>query len=68
VVSRRTEFMSGVKAELPILLGVSPFGLIYGVLALNASCPPRRGPRGDAASSRPTTLFSCEGCPQCGAE
>jgi 4-azaleucine resistance transporter AzlC len=31
--------MAGVKAELPILLGVSPFGLIYGVLALSAGLP-----------------------------
>lgn len=37
--TRRTEFVCGVKAELPILLGVSPFGLIYGVLALNAGLP-----------------------------
>lgn len=28
-------FWSGVKAELPILIGVSPFGMIYGVLAIN---------------------------------
>jgi 4-azaleucine resistance transporter AzlC len=39
VQSRRTEFLAGVKAELPILLGVSPFGLIYGVLALSAGMP-----------------------------
>lgn len=32
----RREFWSGVKAELPILVGVVPFGLIYGVLALDA--------------------------------
>lgn len=32
----RREFLAGVKAELPILLGVSPFGMIYGVLALSA--------------------------------
>jgi 4-azaleucine resistance transporter AzlC len=31
--------MAGAKAELPILLGVSPFGLIYGVLALSAGLP-----------------------------
>lgn len=37
--SRRGEFIGGVKAELPILLGVSPFGLIYGVLALSAGLP-----------------------------
>lgn len=30
------EFWSGVRAELPILLGVIPFGLIYGVLAVGA--------------------------------
>lgn len=29
--------MAGVKAELPLLLGVVPFGMIYGALALNAS-------------------------------
>ncbi len=39
MVSRRSEFVAGVKAELPILLGVSPFGLIYGVLALGAGLP-----------------------------
>jgi 4-azaleucine resistance transporter AzlC len=34
--SARTQFLGGVKAELPILLGVLPFGLIYGILALEA--------------------------------
>ncbi|HEY4689906.1 MAG TPA: AzlC family ABC transporter permease [Anaerolineae bacterium] len=38
--SRRSEFLSGVTAELPILLGVIPFGLIYGVLALEAGMTP----------------------------
>lgn len=33
----RLAFFSGVKAELPILLGVLPFGMIYGVLAVEAS-------------------------------
>ena len=37
--TRRAEFLAGVKAELPILLGVSPFGMIYGVLALSAGLP-----------------------------
>ena len=32
----RREFLAGIKAELPILLGVIPFGMIYGVLALGA--------------------------------
>jgi len=39
VLSRRAEFFAGIRAELPILLGVSPFGLIYGVLALSAGLP-----------------------------
>ena len=37
--SARSEFLAGVKAELPILLGTVPFGLIYGVLALDAGLP-----------------------------
>lgn len=32
--SARLSFLSGVRAELPILLGVVPFGMIYGVLAV----------------------------------
>ena len=34
--SPRLEFISGIKAQLPILIGVIPFGMIYGVLALDA--------------------------------
>ncbi|MBN1146208.1 MAG: AzlC family ABC transporter permease [Anaerolineales bacterium] len=34
--SRLSEFLSGVKAELPILVGVMPFGAIFGLLALDA--------------------------------
>lgn len=33
------EFLAGVKAELPITLGVIPFGMIYGILALGAGLP-----------------------------
>ncbi len=40
MISSRTEFFNGCKAELPILLGVLPFGMIYGVLALQAGLPP----------------------------
>jgi len=36
----RVEFLSGVKSELPILVGVIPFGLIYGVVAVAAGLPP----------------------------
>jgi 4-azaleucine resistance transporter AzlC len=35
----RAEFFSGVINELPLLLGVFPFGMIYGVLALQALLP-----------------------------
>lgn len=35
-MNARTEFWAGVRAELPILVGVIPFGMIYGVLALGA--------------------------------
>jgi len=29
-------FWAGVRAEIPLLIGVFPFGMIYGALALNA--------------------------------
>lgn len=34
-----SEFLAGVRAELPILLGVAPFGMIYGALAMTAGLP-----------------------------
>ncbi|NOY99991.1 MAG: AzlC family ABC transporter permease [Chloroflexi bacterium] len=34
--STQREFLLGIKDELPILLGVIPFGMIYGILALSA--------------------------------
>jgi 4-azaleucine resistance transporter AzlC len=37
--SRRSEFLAGVRALLPILLGTSPFGMIYGVAAVQAGLP-----------------------------
>jgi 4-azaleucine resistance transporter AzlC len=37
---RRNSFWAGVRAELPLLIGVAPFGMIYGVLALNAGLTP----------------------------
>jgi 4-azaleucine resistance transporter AzlC len=36
MLSARSEFFSGVNDVLPILLGVIAFGLIYGVLAIDA--------------------------------
>jgi len=38
--SLKSEFLRGVRAELPILLGVMPFGMIYGVLAASAGLSP----------------------------
>ena len=35
-----TEFLSGVKAEMPLMIGVIPFGMIYGILAIAAGLPP----------------------------
>ena len=32
----RSDFWAGVRAEFPLLVGVFPFGLIYGVLAMDA--------------------------------
>ena len=40
ITTARSEFWAGVRAELPILVGVVPFGMIYGVLALAAGLPP----------------------------
>ena len=34
--SAKTEFLHGLRDELPILVGVVPFGMIYGILALGA--------------------------------
>ncbi len=40
MASRRSEFLSGVRAQLPILLGTAPFGMIYGIAAVEAGLPP----------------------------
>ena len=36
----RKTFWDGVRAEFPLLIGVFPFGMIYGALALNARLSP----------------------------
>lgn len=36
---RSSEFMAGVRAQLPLLLGVTPFGLAYGAYAVEAGLP-----------------------------
>jgi 4-azaleucine resistance transporter AzlC len=35
----RNEFISGIKAELPLMIGVIPFGMIYGILAISVGVP-----------------------------
>ncbi len=35
-LNQRESFWAGVRAEIPLLIGVFPFGMIYGALALNA--------------------------------
>ncbi len=37
--TKRSEFLAGIRGEVPILPGVFPFGMIYGVLALSAHIP-----------------------------
>jgi 4-azaleucine resistance transporter AzlC len=53
-VSTRTrqEFFNGVRAVLPLLVGVSPFGMIYGVLARQAGIP------ANAAQAMSSILFA----------
>jgi 4-azaleucine resistance transporter AzlC len=36
----RSEFIAGVRAQLPLLLGVTPFGLAYGAYAVEAGIEP----------------------------
>lgn len=49
---RTQEFLSGIRDELPLLLGVFPFGMIYGVLALGAGLAP------SAAQGMSSVLFA----------
>jgi 4-azaleucine resistance transporter AzlC len=39
LTSPRAEFIAGLKAQLPIIVGGIPFGMIYGIIALEASVP-----------------------------
>lgn len=39
----RREFLAGVKALLPILLGVVPFGLVAGIAVVHVNIPPLQG-------------------------
>lgn len=35
----RSEFLAGVRGELPLMVGVAPFGFIYGALAVQLGLP-----------------------------
>ncbi len=37
--SPRSEFFAGLRAQLPLMVGVMPFGLIYGALAIQLNVP-----------------------------
>jgi len=36
----KAEFLGGVRTTLPLMVGVAPFGLIFGVLGISAGLPP----------------------------
>ena len=38
--NRNSNFWAGLQAEIPLLIGVFPFGLIYGALALSSGLTP----------------------------
>lgn len=50
------EFAAGIKAVLPLLIGVAPFGMIYGVVASGAGIP--------AAAAQGMSLFVFAGAAQ----
>lgn len=39
ISSPRSELISGIKAELPLMIAVIPFGMIYGILAIGVGIP-----------------------------
>ena len=57
MTSPRRELLAGVRAELPILFGVVPFGLIYGVVAVSAGLPPALASVIDTAKLRGKSVF-----------
>lgn len=51
-MSRRIEFLSGIRNTLPLLIGVAPFAMIYGVLAIQS------GLTANAAQAMSVFLFA----------
>jgi 4-azaleucine resistance transporter AzlC len=52
MTERTRYFLAGIRAEFPLLVGVFPFGLIYGALALSAGFTPM------AAQAMSSILFA----------
>lgn len=50
--STRSQFWAGLRSILPLLIGVSPFGMIYGALAVSAGMPV------DAAQAMSAVVFA----------
>lgn len=50
--SRRSEFLDGVRAQLPLLLGVAPFGMAYGAYAIDS------GLRADVTQAMSAVVFA----------
>ncbi len=40
VTGRRSEFLAGMKATIPLIVGAIPFGIIFGAVAVNAGISP----------------------------
>ena len=55
----RSEFWAGVRATVPLIVGVAPFGLIFGALAVNSglSLPAAAG-RSAIVLARPAQLIA----------
>ncbi len=51
-VSKRKQWLTGIQYTLPLLIGIAPFGMIYGVLAVKAGFP------AGAAQAMSTILFA----------
>jgi 4-azaleucine resistance transporter AzlC len=54
--SKRTEFLNGAKATIPLEIGAAPFGIIFGALAVTAGLSP--------AASQGMSLFVFAGSSQ----
>ncbi len=63
--NQKQEFWRGVRDEAPILLGVAPFGLIFGALAINAAIavPVAQAMSAIIFAGSSQFINSCDACP-----